>query len=424
MGEVIASLGILLLGIIGGAVAIYVLIASREREARELLDRARREREDNAARSSHLSNQEKRLSEERREFLGERSKFDQRRVTVEELEQESRLLKQQLQNQTVGYRALEYRIEQQQLRETQLQELASRYVRENARWIKAILTPGSYDICRRRMQEVIQRCRSAGVDYTKSQENSDLDQLRKDYEAAVQAAADREEQAQIRARFREEQRRQRELQEEIDAAEAEKQALRKAIERVQRETHAQHSAEIEELQRQLAEAEARSRRATSQAELTKQGHVYVISNIGAFGEGVFKIGMTRRLIPTERVDELGGAAVPFEFDIHMMIQCDDAPKLESTLHDCLHKHRVNRVNPRKEFFRTDIETIRRFVEENHGTVECIAIPEASDYRNGLNLSDEDQETIEEIFRQRARMDDDDDDLAMGADAQTDDATER
>ena len=120
-------------------------------------------------------------------------------------------------------------------------------------------------------------------------------------------------------------------------------------------------------------------RAKSMAQLTKQGHVYVISNIGSFGENVFKIGMTRRLEPMERVKELSGAAVPFDFDVHAMISCDDAPALEKTLHDHLESYRINRVNLRKEFFRIELSRIIDEVERHHGQVEYIADPVALQY---------------------------------------------
>jgi multidrug efflux pump subunit AcrA (membrane-fusion protein) len=253
--------------------------------------------------------------------------------------------------------------------------------------------------------EVINRCRAAGVDYPEHLEQYDLGQLQQAYEGAVHAAAEREEQARLRAQYRDEQRRQQQIQEELDQAEAERRMLEAAIAKVRRESDAQHSAELEELQKRLSEAEARTQRAISQAQLTRQGHVYVISNIGSFGEGVFKIGMTRRLTPLERVDELSGAAVPFSFDVHMMIECEDAPRLESILHDELHLCRVNRVNPRKEFFRTDLETIRGIVEKNHGEVSYIATAEAREYREGLTLTVEQQERIEELYRDEPHTED-------------------
>lgn len=97
------------------------------------------------------------------------------------------------------------------------------------------------------------------------------------------------------------------------------------------------------------------------AQQTKAGNVYVISNLGSFGDRVSKIGMTRRLEPMDRVKELGDASVPFPFDVHMMIACDDVPKLETALHREFHKRRINRVNLRKEFFRVGLEEIQKLV---------------------------------------------------------------
>jgi hypothetical protein len=105
--------------------------------------------------------------------------------------------------------------------------------------------------------------------------------------------------------------------------------------------------------------------------------------------------MTRRLEPLDRVRELGDASVPFAFDVHMMISCDDAPKLENALHREFHKQRLNRVNFRKEFFRVDLESIRRFVEANHGQVDFVADPAASEYRESLAMTDEDYAFIEQ-----------------------------
>lgn len=119
----------------------------------------------------------------------------------------------------------------------------------------------------------------------------------------------------------------------------------------------------------------------------KQGHVYIISNIGSFGENVFKIGMTRRLEPMDRVKELSGASVPFDFDVHAMISCDDAPALEKTLHDSLEKYRINRINLRKEFFRVKLEKIINEVERHHGQVEYVADPAALQYLQSLECAE-------------------------------------
>lgn len=113
----------------------------------------------------------------------------------------------------------------------------------------------------------------------------------------------------------------------------------------------------------------------------RAGYVYIISNIGSFGEGVYKIGMTRRLDPMERVYELGDASVPFMFDVHAMIFSDDAPKLEAALHQAFADRRVNRVNTRREYFRVSLDEIKEVVRKNHDkTVEFIDVPDAQQFR--------------------------------------------
>ncbi|MDX2229685.1 MAG: GIY-YIG nuclease family protein, partial [Leptolyngbyaceae cyanobacterium bins.349] len=119
---------------------------------------------------------------------------------------------------------------------------------------------------------------------------------------------------------------------------------------------------IAQLEQQVAEAEAIRQRAISQAQLTKSGHIYVISNIGSFGQDVYKIGMTRRLEPMDRVKELGDASVPFPFDVHAMIYCRNAPELEARLHRYFDHARLNKVNERKEFFHVSLEEIVAAVE--------------------------------------------------------------
>lgn len=118
----------------------------------------------------------------------------------------------------------------------------------------------------------------------------------------------------------------------------------------------------------------------------RAGYVYVISNIGAFGEGIYKIGMTRRLDPQERIDELGSASVPFKFDVHAMIFSDDAPRLETALHNAFADKRVNMVNNRKEFYRVSLEDIEDVVKQNYDrTAEFSYIPTAQQYRESLKV---------------------------------------
>ena len=113
----------------------------------------------------------------------------------------------------------------------------------------------------------------------------------------------------------------------------------------------------------------------------KAGYFYIISNIGAFGENVYKIGMTRRLDPQDRVDELGDASVPFNFDVHAMIFSDDAPALEAALHKAFEDKKLNMVNTRREFFNVTLDEIKEVVKKNFDkTVEFIDVPDAEQYR--------------------------------------------
>ncbi|WP_270550259.1 DUF4041 domain-containing protein [Clostridium perfringens] len=120
----------------------------------------------------------------------------------------------------------------------------------------------------------------------------------------------------------------------------------------------------------------------------RAGYVYIISNIGAFGKDVYKIGMTRRLEPMDRIDELGDASVPFNFDVHAMIFADDAPKLENALHKAFENKKLNMVNQRREFFNVTVEEIEKVVKENFDkTVEFKKEPEAEQFRQSLKIKD-------------------------------------
>lgn len=118
----------------------------------------------------------------------------------------------------------------------------------------------------------------------------------------------------------------------------------------------------------------------------RAGYVYIISNIGAFGENIYKIGMTRRLDPQDRIDELGDASVPFNFDVHAMIFSDDAPSLENALHKAFENRKLNMINQRREFFHVSLDEIKEVVKKNYDkTVEFIEYPDAEQYRESLKL---------------------------------------
>lgn len=150
-----------------------------------------------------------------------------------------------------------------------------------------------------------------------------------------------------------------------------------------------YMSKINELQEKLKALEAERENAVQREQNARAGFVYVISNIGSFGEQVFKIGMTRRLDPMDRISELSSASVPFPFDVHAMIFSDDAPALEALLHQHFGSSRVNKVNQRKEFFKVDLKAIKKVVLENHNaTVKFVDIPDAVEYRETLRLQQE------------------------------------
>lgn len=127
-------------------------------------------------------------------------------------------------------------------------------------------------------------------------------------------------------------------------------------------TAEEHQDEINRLQKLLDEAHEKTERAEAMAERTRSGFVYIISNVGSFGDDVVKIGLTRRVDPFDRVKELGDASVPFLFDTHAMIYSDDAPKLEDALHKEFADKRINMSNMRKEFFRVGIDEVEDAVK--------------------------------------------------------------
>ena len=201
-----------------------------------------------------------------------------------------------------------------------------------------------------------------------------------------------EEQRQIREQIREEEKAQREIARALKEAEREEQAVRKAMAAAEAkvlaataEQRSRFEGELELLRLQLQEAEARGQRAMSMAQQTKRGHVYIISNVGSFGQWIYKIGLTRRLEPLDRVKELGDASVPFDFDVHAIILSEDAPALENRLHKLFILNQVNKVNHRKEFFRADISDLRREIEALGIEAKWTMAAEAAQYRESLAI---------------------------------------
>lgn len=219
-----------------------------------------------------------------------------------------------------------------------------------------------------------------------------------------------DEQREIREQMREEERARREFEKARKDAEKEERMLQKAMEEARKhlaeaseQERQAYQEELEALQSKLAEAEAKNQRALSMAQQTRAGHVYVISNIGSFGDDVFKVGMTRRLEPLDRVKELSDASVPFEFNVHAMVYSDDAPTLEKELHRVFHFNRVNRVNPRKEFFKVSATEIRETLDnlglQTHFTMKA----EAHEYYESLAIAKKEAEQAEQAKEQETEI---------------------
>lgn len=144
---------------------------------------------------------------------------------------------------------------------------------------------------------------------------------------------------------------------------------------------------IRELDQSLKNLNSERENVEDRKDNAQSGFVYIISNIGSFGENVYKIGVTRRLEPMDRINELSSASVPFEFDVHALIFSENAFELKNKLHEYFKKYKVNKVNGRKEFFKVNINEIKDTVlSEHNSTVQFIDEPKAIQYRETLRLT--------------------------------------
>jgi DNA repair exonuclease SbcCD ATPase subunit len=229
-----------------------------------------------------------------------------------------------------------------------------------------------------------------------------LEELQLVYEEAVKRQEEQDKLREAREREREEAKAQRELQAEMRRAEKREQEREEALSVARSELamaidaeKSKFEARVRDLEEALAKARDAKERAMSMAQQTKVGYVYIISNVGSFGEQVFKIGMTRRLEPLERVRELGDASVPFPFDVHALIFTEDAPSLERELHVAMERSRVNLANTRKEFFRASSDEVAKIVRVRFPDVVYVERPQSQEYLASLP-----RETLKEIVSEQ------------------------
>ncbi|MDM5222992.1 GIY-YIG nuclease family protein [Peribacillus sp. NJ11] len=216
-----------------------------------------------------------------------------------------------------------------------------------------------------------------------------------EYSYYVQKEKEKEEQRRIKEQMRQEAEEQRILEQERKKIEKEEEKYLKEIsnnkELISKETDldkiAKLEARLKELVEQVEKIEEQKEEILKRAN-GKAGYVYVISNLGSFGDNMFKIGMTRRLNPLDRIDELGDASVPFKFDIHAMVFSDDAVGLEQKMHQTLKVNRVNKINLRKEFFYSDIVNLENIIQSIDPTVEFTTTMKALEFRQSQSIKEE------------------------------------
>lgn len=216
--------------------------------------------------------------------------------------------------------------------------------------------------------------------------NSKIEELTLAFEYQQKKQEEKEAQKAARAEMREAAKLQKEIEAQRKKIEKEQTHYQTAYEKIlkQLESSPDDADLIQkkaELETQLQDIDKAMKDIDYREANQRAGYVYIISNIGAFGENVYKIGMTRRLDPQDRIDELGDASVPFNFDVHAMIFSDDAPALETALHKAFEDRKLNMVNTRREFFNVTLDEIKEVVKKNFDkTVEFIDVPDAEQYR--------------------------------------------
>ena len=219
-----------------------------------------------------------------------------------------------------------------------------------------------------------------------------LAELKLVYEIQAKKKDEEEEQRRAKEIIRDEIKAEREMERVLDENKKQQKIYQDLLDKMLVETQNAQGKKLDELnakvavlQAQLEDAKAKER-AISQAQITKAGYVYVISNVGSFGSDIYKIGMTRRLEPMERIEELGDASVPFSFDVHAIIYHENAPELERILHEKFRTRSVNKINPRKEFFNVTLDEIEAEVKKHNGNVTFTKKAEAQEWRQSQSMA--------------------------------------
>lgn len=221
-----------------------------------------------------------------------------------------------------------------------------------------------------------------------------INSVKIEYNYYVKKEQARQEQLAIREQMRQEAEERKALEQERKRVEQEEEKYKQEIGKLQETlTNAESDDEISKLKARILELQGQlsdvviKREEIANLQNGKAGNVYIISNLGSFGNDVFKIGMTRRLDPQDRVNELGSASVPFKFDVHSFIFSEDAVSLENELHKRLNSKRLNKVNLRKEFFKVNLDDLEQLVQDIEPTAEFNRTMAAEEYYQSMSTDD-------------------------------------
>ena len=229
--------------------------------------------------------------------------------------------------------------------------------------------------------------------------NSKLEELSLAYEYARKKEQEKEELREQRQREREEKALQKEVAQKKKVIDKEINHFKNVIAELQEKLKSitddneatAINKQLSELEQKIGERDHEKEELDYRTANASAGYVYIISNIGSFGKDVFKIGVTRRLDPTERISELSSASVPFKFDIHALIFSYDAYKLETELHNYFDNYKINKVNNHKEFYKIPIEKIKeKLAEYKELTIDFEEMADAEEYRQTLAIENNDK----------------------------------
>lgn len=238
---------------------------------------------------------------------------------------------------------------------------------------------GNFQVHHKKIEQWFEKINKIGADHHIAIERSylmlRLQELKEFCRYHIQLEMEKEEERYINELIREEAVAQREIEAFVKNKEKEELECLKEVNRLNNKIGSEKNGDtarlellVSELNQKIAVLQQEKQRAMSMAQLTRSGHIYIISNRGSFGSDIYKIGMTRRLDPMDRVRELGDASVPFYFDVHGIIHTEDAPSLERELHKAFDDRRVNKDNHRREFFKVKIEEIEEVFSRVHGPI--------------------------------------------------------